>query len=153
MSLTTVPKTNFATDDGVTTDDLNEIGQNLLDLEDSKIEDGDSLTALTVATLGVTTGNITTGNITTGNVTTLNMSGVINPTVTPTATSQAITPSSVWTPTRGIYLISTGGTIEIFVSASWRTVSVSGGLIMTGGSDVRVRDHVGSGLTIYYLKF
>jgi len=77
MSLTTVPKVNFATDDGVTTDDLNEIGANLNSLEDSKIEDGDSLTALTIGTATITTETVTTGNITTVNSTTVNNSGFI----------------------------------------------------------------------------
>ena len=145
MSLDTVPKINWESDDGVIFSDMDNIGKNLQALEDSKHEDGDSPTYVTE--------NVTTSNVTTGNITTLNMLGAINPTTSPTASSQAISAGSAWVPARGIYIVS-GGQLQINVSGWKNAGSLNiGGAFPADGSNVRIFDSTGSGVTVYYLKF
>ena len=144
MSLSTVPVTNYTTDDGITTDDLNNIGQNIQDLEDSKYQETDDLTT-------------DTANITTANITTLNMLGAVNPRTSPTAASQVVSAGLNWVPTRGLYIVAFDGVslkIQINVSG-WKDVAgvTIGGAFPTDGSNVRINNPTGGDLTAYYLKF
>ncbi len=157
MSLSTVPKTNFSTDDGVTTDDLNEIGQNLLDLEDSKYESGD---------------NIVVGTITSGDITgeDLTLSGTTLLTDSPTSTTEVIATVSAWLIPRGIFNISLPGVpasasvaLQIFVDSDWRNIAVRtaastdqdsyGSAIISDGSNTRVNNLSSGSYTVYYQKF
>jgi len=89
MSLENVPKIDWTTVDGVANTDLNNIGKNLNELEDSKYESGDSptfgtvtaatatISSATLTTVAATTGNIATVNSTTVNSTNINNSGYV----------------------------------------------------------------------------
>ena len=162
MSLDTVPKTNFDSDDGVLFSDFNEVGANLQALEDSKYESGDDVVLGDITAEDITADDIsatdisatdistTTQTTTTSNITTLNMAGATNPALT-LSSSQVIGASSAWVPARGSYIVS-GGTLQINVSG-WKSVNVGGGSFFTDGSNVRIFDSGGSGVTVYYLKF
>ena len=159
MSLDTVPKTNWESDDGVQFTQLNEIGANLQVLQDTKVEkdpdtDEATITTLNSTTANITTNNVTTSNITTANITTLNMSGAINPALT-VQTSVVVSAGSNWIPARGLYIVSFDGaslTLQINVSG-WKGVDATGGAFPTDGSNVRVNNATGGDLTAYYLKF
>ena len=152
MALDNVPKTNYTVNDGVIADDLNNIGLNLLELEDSKYESGDDITA----------GDITAGDIT--------LSGVINPTTAPTSDTEVVSSSSSWIIPRGIYNISlptapisSSVSLEIFVDGVWHPIAVRasaaseqesyGSSVFSDGTNTRVNNGSSSSYTVYYQKF
>ena len=71
-----------------------------------------------------------------------------------TGSSQAIGASSTWTPSAGVYQIvstSTNIQIELFVSGAWRTANSTGDICyMFDGSNMRVKNPAGAGVTVYY---
>lgn len=159
MSLVTPPKTNFTTIDGVINTDLNQIGENLNSLEQSKYQSGDNITAATVTTNTLTAGEITkvvTSTVNTGqgdnecyamnqNVRTTDAptfaGGTFNGAILPTTTadgSWALTTTPAVIP-RGIYsikhIVSTGlghSIVEMFVNGLWQTFS--DGFVAVGAS-------------------
>jgi len=143
-SLTTAPKTNWDSDDGVTFTDMNEIGVNLNSLDNGKAElDGNVTFGDT--TIGGTLG--VTGDTTIG--------GEINPTTSPTSGSHTISAISSWTPSRGIYMVSGNSDISIQINVSgWKTINVGkGGTFFTDGSNVKIYNALSGANTVYYLKF
>jgi len=167
MALDNVPKTNYTVNDGVIADDLNNIGLNLLELEDSKYESGDDITAGDITAGDITAGDITAGDITAGDIT---LSGVINPTTAPTSDTEVVSSSSSWIIPRGIYNISLPTTpisssvsLEIFVDGSWRPIAVRastaseqesyGSSVFSDGTNTRVNNLDSISYTVYYQKF
>jgi len=141
MSLDTVPKTNFESDDGVSFSDFNEVGSNLQALEDSKNQDGDSPTYITET--------VTTSNTTTANVTTLNV-GDINPNAM-TAANIFISNGASWTPSAGFYIIEDINNVIVQINSSGFK-STAAGCFFTNGSLVRVLNSSGGDVTLDYLK-
>ena len=152
MALPNESKINWTANDGARLTDMNNIGKNLNHLEDVKYESGDSPTFTDVI---ATTETVTTANITTANITTLNMSGAMLPTTSPTEGFEAISSGNTWTPDRGYYVVgsNTAGDleIEVFTSSAW--YKLTGGTFLTDGTNVRVKNVSGGGLTAYYLKY
>lgn len=141
MSLDTVPKTNWESDDGALFSDMDNIGNNLQALEDSKYQETDELTT--------NTSNFVESNITTANITTLN-AGAINP-ISITATNVAIADTAAWTPSAGFYVIEIIASVVVQInSGGWK--STIAGSFGTDGSLVRVLNSSGSGVTLDYLK-
>ena len=146
MSLDTVPKINWESDDGVIFSDMNNIGNNLQALEDSKHEDGDSPSYVDITATDITT---TTQTTTTSNITTLN-AGAINPTSI-TATNVAIADTTAWTPSAGFYIIENIAGVAVQInSGGWK--STDAGSFGTDGSLVRVLNSSGGLVTLDYLK-
>ncbi len=152
MSLSTVPKINFTTDDGLRNTDLNETNQNIQDLEDTKFESGDNVTFGTIAG--------TTGTF----------SGTVKLTDSPTSTTEVIATVSAWLIPRGIFNISLPGVpasasvaLQIFVDSDWRNIAVRtaastdqdsyGSAIISDGSNTRVNNLSSGSYTVYYQKF
>lgn len=136
MSLDTVPKTNFESDDGVLFSDFNEVGANLQALEDSKNQDGDSPT-------------YETANITTANITELNVDN-INP-ISLTVASIFISDATSWTPSAGFYIIEDLTNVTIQIDSSGFKTTIAGSFF-TDGSLVRVANTSGGDVTLNYLK-
>lgn len=65
--------------------------------------------------------------------------------------SQAIPTSSTWTPGAGIYIMSVVGSVylEIYSGSAWVGGTFTAGVLITDGSNFRLKD-VGSGSTVYY---
>ncbi len=163
MSLDTVPKTNFESDDGMSFTDANEIGANLQALEDSKYQEGDNVTLGTInggdtVIEDLTAEDITSDSVTTGplSATTGTFSGAVNPALT-VATSQVVSAGTSWVPARGLYIVSFNGanlTLQINVSG-WKDVNsiTDGGAFPTDGTNVRVNNATGGDLTAFYQKY
>lgn len=83
-------------------------------------------------------------------------SSVLNKTIT-TSGSQAIGTGATWTPSAGLYNMTTssnGMSFGLNVSASWRDSGQSqGGTIFMDGSNMRVVDVSGIGMTVYWQRF
>lgn len=154
MSLDTVPKTNFESDDGMLFTDANEIGANLQALEDSKHQDGDSPSYVDITASGDIAGadiSTTTQTTTTSNITNLNV-GNINPNAM-TAANVVITNGNSWTPSAGFYIIENLSSSSVLVQInSSGFKDTQAGSFFTNGSLVRVRNTSGGDVTLFYLK-
>ena len=139
MSLDSVPKINWESDDGVIFSDMNEIGANLQALEDSKYQETDELTT--------DTSNFVESNITTANIITLNV-GAINPTSVSSGT-QAISGGANWIPTIGFYVV--GGNAFLVMQVNGVSTNALGGFF-TDGSSVRIHNNDSNSHTATWIK-